>query len=368
MKFLISQPSFVAALSLAQRTISTKQALPILEMVKITAQKKSVTIEATDLTIGVTITLLTKTIEEGCCVVPLKSFFAQLNTLTQEELEIKVAGSNIEVIAKTTRLSFSVGDVNDFPELPQIKGQKWVLPKVVLNKACVLVLPSVAKDQVRPILSSVLFIQNDEGTEVVATDGIRLSVYKHQIGKMPISQILLPGRAVVEMNKILESGDSDEVEMIISEEQQILNTQIGNIRIFSKLVAGEYPPYQKIIPNSFQTTLKLDRAELEENVNRSILTGGKESGYFQLVIGTDKTTFYTKNRSGESIESVILTRDLVGSSVEIAFNSRLVLDMLRSVSDQEVKLSIGDPLRPAVFSAESEPGFKFVIMPFKVNV
>lgn len=367
MNFFISQPAFITALSLAQRVVSTKQVLPILEMVKITAHKKFITIEATDLTIGVTITLLTKVVEEGSCVVPLKSFFSQLNTLAQEELEIKSADPNIEVIARTTKLIFSKGNVNDFPELPQTKGQKWLLPKEVLSKTAVLVLPSSAKDQVRPVLSSVMFAQKDKGLEAVATDGVRLSIYEYQDGKMPVSQVLLPGRAVMEVSKILESGDNDEVEMTVSEEQQILDTQIGNTRIFSKLVAGEYPPYQKIIPTSFQTTFKLDKTELEENVKRSVLIAGKESGYFQLVIEADKTTFYTKNRSGESIESTIPISDLVGGSVEIAFNSRLVLDMLRSVPDQEIKLSIKDPLKPVVFTTESEPGFKFVIMPFKVN-
>lgn len=392
MKFTISQSSLLPAISQAQRIISSKQVLPILEMVKISTHKKSITLEATDLTIGVTINLLAEVLEEGSFVVPIKTFFAQLATLPQQDLEVSIVDQNIEVSSGQTHLLFPSGEVSDFPELPQFKGQSWKIAREVLIKTAQLVLPSTAKDQVRPILSSVLFVQNKEDLEIVATDGVRLSVLKQSNTKLPTQQILLPGRAIAEITKILETSDAEEIELSISEEQQVVETQIGNTKFFSKLVAGEYPPYQKIIPESFQTSIKLDKSELEENVKRSVLIGGREGGYFQLVIrreileegeakktkstdlvnremhGVGITTLLTRNQSGQSVESIIPCRDLEGEPVEIAFSSRYVLDMLRSISDQEVLLSINSPLKPVVFTVDSEPGFRFVIMPFKVKI
>lgn len=391
MKFKIPQSSLLPALTLVQRIISTKQVLPILEMVKISSHKKSISLEATDLTIGVTINLLAEVLEEGSFVVPVKKFFAQIATLPQQELEVSVNESNIQVLSGQTHLIFPSGNVMDFPELPTIKGIKWQISREILIKSSQMVLPSTSKDQVRPVLSSILFTQAKKNLEIAATDGVRLSVYRFSNSDLPTKQLLIPGRTILEITKLLESSDVEVVELTVSEEQQVLETQIGKTKFFSKLVSGEFPPYKQIIPSSFQTSVKLDRLELEENVKRSILIGGNESGFFQLVIkrefveeevgegervkdliaeeelGVAKTILLTRNQSGQSIESVIACRELVGSPAEIAFSSRYVLDMLRSISDQEILLSIDDPLKPVVFTADSEPGFKFVIMPFKIR-
>jgi len=367
MKFKISQSSFLSALTLAQRVVAGRQQLPILEMVKISALGKSITFESTDLTLGVTSSYLAEVEEEGVCVVPIKSLHAQVVTLTQEELAFSTSEKGIEIKTKSLSLSFGVGQANDFPDLPQSQGTKWTVQKEMIQNITNFVLSSSAKDLIRPILSSILFKQHEETLETVATDGVRLSVFKHKSDKMPVEQMLLPARAVLEISKILESSDSDKVQMEISEDQQIVVAQIGNVKFFSKMIAGEYPPYAKIIPSSFQTTVSLDKTDLEDNVKRSMLMGGREASYFQLEIAEGKTRLVAQNQAGESISSNVPTRVLNGEEVVVAFSSHYVLDFLRSVDDQEVKLSINDPLKPVVFSVDSEPNLKFVIMPFKVK-
>lgn len=367
MKLTVKQPALQKALRVVQKSISTKPQLPILSCIQIIAQKSLVTLAATDLYMGVTVEIPATIEEAGTFAVPGKYFAQMIATLTDPtiNLETKDTSLILKTDGSTTKL---VGmNADDFPDFPQFSEKTHEFSFDEFQEILQRIAFSSSSDQTRPILTGVLLSFEDTSTRVVATDGFRLAIQTTPINLGITETMILPAKSLLDVFKSAEEEKVKTIEFSISTELKQARFVVGPYTFFIRLLDGEYPPYQKIIPTHINTVVRCNRADLEEKLHQSLIFNQDNSFITQFIISGEGVELFASSPSAGENRSTLVGPDIKGEQVTIAFNTRYILDFLKVIPDEWITLEITESLRPARFLAPSLKDYQYVVMPFRVT-
>jgi DNA polymerase-3 subunit beta len=241
-------------------------------------------------------------------------------------------------------------------------GVSWKIASNTLKKSLQQVVFAASSDETRPVLTGVLIKTVDGSLVMAATDSYRLA--EKQLGpqKQPI-ELLIPASALHDLLRII--GDGDEGVKVTNNEQQVL-FQVGDIELVTRLVEGAYPDYQKLIPKSFTTTATLKRADLINVTKVSSLFARESAG--SVTIDIDESSKQLSIRSvasqlGENTATA--TTSKVKGTASITLNSRYLLDALGVMNGEEIVFGFNGKLEPTLLQDPDDPDYRHVIMPLK---
>lgn len=384
MKFRLNQQDFSKALIFSGKSLLSKSNLPILSNLLITAEKGKVEILSTNLETATRVTVGGKCDREGKITISGKTLLEFVSQLPPEEVVFEVLGEEVAVTSGSFKARMVTMAAEEFPAIPKIeKGTAFKVEGFVLARCIDEVTFSAAQDEGRPILTGVLWEIEKDKLKMVATDGYRLSFDEITISgpKDFSAKIIVPSRALVEVAKIIsEKAGGDErdqktenMEITVADNQNQINFKIGEIEFTSRLIEGEYPAWQKVIPSSFASRAKISREEFVKIVRIASIFARDGGGIIKLKFEVDSkeksrgllTISGNAAQVGSSDSQIGV--DLSGPGGEIAFNFRYLLDVLSVISADEISFEMVESLNPGKISFSEAPHFFHIIMPVRLQ-
>jgi DNA polymerase III subunit beta len=369
MKFSIACDQFVASLGVAARGVSTRSAIQTLSGVLVRAEGSRVELRATDMELGIRVSVPAQVEREGEAVVPGRLLLDVVRALPKEELSLEYRSSqqDVEVVSGTAKFHLRTLPLEDFPKLPEPAGSTMRVPSEAFVETINRVARSASRDETRPHLTGVLVSASGKELRMVATDSYRLSVKETSLDQ-PLEGELeanVPARTLQELGRVA-GGDNPEAEIEIAAlENQVVFT-VGDTVLSSRLVEGRFPNYRQLLPESFEHELRLSTAELLEVVRRISLLAQKNAPLrMAFSDGALEVSAQTPD-VGEASES--LPVPFKGEPLEIGFNPEFLRDGLESAESDELLLKLISPLRPGLIQSGDDGGFTYLVMPIRLNV
>ncbi len=368
MKIICTQENLKKGLGVASRISTGSSTLPILNNILIKTNEGTLKLSSTNLEIGINTVIRCKVEEEGGISVPAKTLTDLINNLPSGGTINLAIDDNSQLLIQTENHKTKIKGLglDEFPLIPQIEENNVIeIPTKKLKQAISQVVFAAAYNETQPEVSGILFSIQEGTLKLVATDRYRLAEKAVQIQNQgDISKnIIIPSRAVQELNKILSMTDCETTKLFVSQNQVML--KIDNTEIISRLIDGQYPDYKQIIPQSFNTQIKVKVSDLAAAM--------KTTGIFTH-IGNNVTLEYKEpnilkisSSSGELGESNMnIQCEVSGQEGKMIFNHKYILDCLSAIGTERVVLKIINDNSPAVLQSEEQPEYLYLVMPIKV--
>ena len=363
----------MSALATAVRGASTRSAIQTLAGVMIRAEGAAVELQATDMELGVRVSVAAEAEREGSAVIPGRLLLDVVRSLPKNELSLEYRSSqgDVELVSGPSRFHLRTLPADEFPRLPEV-GDATVmkLPAPAFVATINRVARAASRDETRPHLTGVLVSASERELRMVATDSYRLSV-KETTLEQPLEGSLeanVPARTLQELGRIASGDGSGEIEVAALEHQVIF--RLGDVTLSSRLVEGRFPNYKQLLPESFEHELRVSTSELLEVVRRVSLLAQKNAPLrMRFSEGTLEVSAQTPD-IGEASES--LPVPFKGEQLEIGFNPDFLREGLESAEADELQLKLISPLRPGLIEASGDAdgggSFVYLVMPIRLNV
>jgi DNA polymerase-3 subunit beta len=371
MKISVLQENLARGMSLVSRFVANQPQLPILENVLLKAKRGRFNLAATNLSMGASLWLGAKVLEEGEITVPAKIFNELVSSMMAKRVDLEVKGDQLRVKSGSSRAAVNGIAATEFPKIETFKGGGLMKVKTKdFEKVVSRVAFAAAIDETRPVLAGVQIKSKDGVVRLAATDGYRLSVEKTKKMKLTRKfeeEMLVPARALIEVVQVIKSFKGvDEVVLGITEKEGQVVFRVGEVEVVCQLLEGEFPPFEKIIPEERKTRVRFDLEEAMQAVRVAAIFARDSANIVRFKIKGKKLVV-----SAEAPElggnETRLTVKKEGEDGEIAFNSRYLLEYLSCLEKGEVELQINGSLNPGLFKKREDRGFLHVVMPVRVQ-
>ncbi len=363
MKFKVKKETLLSGIQTVQNVITTKSALPILSHILIEAQSGNLRLIATDLDIGISCVIPVDMEEGGAITIPAKRFSDIIKELPGDEISINTKKNN-QVVIETEVCQFKIMGLNpeEFPKLPEFKDKEAIkLDYITLKEMLSLTSFAVSFDETRYILNGILFKIHKNSLTLVATDGKRLAIIekklKHDTNKD--IHIIIPVKTIQELNRNLQ-GDG-ELSLVLSNNQILFD--LGKLLIVSRLIEGEFPDYQQVIPAASEYKMGINREEFLLVVKRAALLSTPDYQAVRLEVFKNKLVVSKSTPDvGEFREEAGV--EYTGKEIAIGFNPNYLIDVLKNLSGEKVYLELIDSEKPGVIRAD---GYIYIVLPMRLS-
>ena len=358
------------------KAVATRSSLPILTHVRIAAKDGKVSIMATDLEMWMEHTLPGVGItEDGAATAPARNFTELLAAMPDADVSITVEDETNTLHLRCLKANYKLLGLSadEFPLLPQVKeDSRFVMDRLTLRDAIKQTIFATSTDETRAILTGVLVVFQGDSLKLVATDTHRLAVRDCAVKEGTGSaSAIVPARAMHEVLRIV-GNEEGEVVVTLSGNQiqfQIDDEKGSKTTLISRLIDGQFPNYERVIPAQATRTLTLAREPLAAAVKRASIVARDSAS--RVVLRTtedgDKLTITAESGSvGNAYEEVEVARTGDDTPVEIAFNAKYLADVLNVLDTEGLHIELTEPLRPGVIRPTDTADYLCVLMPMQV--
>jgi len=364
MQVQVDRDGFFRALQMVSNIVEPRQTLPILANVLLEAGEETLKLTATDLEVGVRVSVPAKVATAGAVTLSARKLLDIVKELPAVPVSLKVQ-ENAWVALRSAGASYKLVGLGpaDFPAVGDGGTASWItldgqLLRDMLNQTTF----AISHDESRYALNGVLFSLRERELRLVATDGHRLALVVRVLANPgPTMSGIVPRKAVQEIARIIGSGEA--VELAIGENQFML--KMPNVLLIARLIEGTFPNYEQVVPRSHPHRLVMSRGGLASALRRVSVVSEERTKptKFFLSRGALKLSAYSPD-FGEAEEQ--LEVEYTGEDMTIGFNSRYVLDALGAQLGEQVVLEVKDGLSPGVIKSFEDDGSLCVIMPMRI--
>lgn len=360
MKLKVTQENLNKALASVAKIANTRGTLPILANVLIKTSKNRLSLAATNLDIAITHFIGAKVEEEGAITVPARLMQDFVSSLPEGIIEIELDENKLHI--QTNKYKSVVNGIvaDDFPVMPAMTdGIVWQVNALEFKKGLSQVVFAASNDETRPVLTGVLLYSAKDSLVMAATDSYRLA--EKNLGKINEEvKLLIPASSLQDLLRVMPDS-SDKVQ--IKHDDQQVQFKVGDIELVTRLVDGQYPDYQKLIPESFTTTAKLKRSDLINVTKVSSLFARESAG--SVTIEVTDSLLSIRSIASQLGENTSSADALTKGSGSITLNSRYLLDALNAVDGNDVEFCFNGKLEPTMLLDPEKKDYRHIIMPLK---
>lgn len=374
MKFTCTQQNFCQGLSIAEKVIGKNFTLPILQNILINCEKGKgyVKISSTDLEMGVEVTMPSKVEEEGGAAIPAKLISGFARSLPDEKIDFSGKNNKVLVQCANYKSNIKSQDSKEFPLIPQDKDTDAISLKTddfVLGISSVI--NSVSLMDIKPEISGVFAQFRENDTCFAATDSFRLAEksIKNSKKNTLLNKVIIPRRACDVIIRVF-SDMKDRIDIKISENQITVKNSpedptAQKVRFISKIIEGEYPNYEQIIPGNFETTIKVPKDELIRHIKTASLFSSKIREVI-LQCNSKKQQLEIMSSDAEYGDHYsLIPCEVEGNDGKIVLNFQYLLDGIQGLLSPTVFIKINQPSTPVMILAPEDEGFRYLLMPIK---
>ncbi len=372
MKIEILKENFKNGLSIVERIVGKNLSLPILDNVLINTEDNFLSLSSTDLETAIKLWILTKIIKKGKVAVPAKLLSSFVSLLPNEKLILEEKKQGLYIECKNFKNQVQGFNPEEFPLIPEFKDSEYL--EVDNKKLCQglsQIVDVASPSQSRPEISGIYFVFSKNTIKIVATDSFRLAektVILDAAVKKDIS-FILPQKPAREIINILAEKEG-KTKICFSSNQVMFELPMKEInhpqaQIISRLIEGEYPNYEEIIPKKFKTHVVLKRDEFLSQIKAASLFSGK--------INEIKITANSQNKEIEVFaqdpdigqnQSTVPAK-IEGESIVVSFNHKFLIDGLSNIKSSEIIFDLSKEEGPCILKPVGDTSYIYVVMPIK---
>jgi DNA polymerase-3 subunit beta len=370
MKIKISRSEILKGLSIVQGIVERKTTMPILTNVLLDAEDKRLSITATDLEVGINCVFNADVLEKGKVAIHARSIYDIVRELPEEIVQINVLTGNwVEITCGKSKYKIVGLSSDEFPALPKKgDGETWKFDGSTIKQMISKTSFAMSADETRFNLNGVYLdpIKKDGkiNLRMVATDGHRLSIAERELtSKCNLTKgVIVPRKGVMEIKKLV---DSSEGTIDVWADTKHLIAYRDNITLVVRLIDGQFPPYEQILPKQSKRVVSLPRNSLVSALKRvSVLSTERARGVKFTISPKNLEIFSSNPDLGEAREEIEVSYK--GESFDVGFNAKYFLEALSVLEDEQAVLQMGDETAPCIMRSETDRGFTHVIMPMRL--
>ena len=371
MELVVRKTDLLRELQLFQGIVERKNTIPILANVLIEADGDQVRMLATDLEVGLRSRCTASVSKSGSLTLPAKKLYEIIKALPETDVRIEENKNGVKVAADRFDSRMQTLPREDFPSLPDASGSYSAsLPRDVLRQMVSKTQFAITGEDTRYFLNGALFIQRPESMSLVSTDGHRLALITVSREKVKgrkadeEERVILPRKTLLELGRLLAEGEGD---IQYERGENHLFFDIGGRLLISRMIDGQFPAFERVIPKNNDKKVEFDRDRLTNAVKRVALLSNERSRAVKFQIDKGKVEIASSSPEfGEAKEVIVV--DYAAAPVTICFNAQYVLDFLGVVETDSVSLEFKDEMSQAVMKPVGAEGYEYtyVIMPMRV--
>lgn len=383
MKFSILQQDLLPALQAVSRSVGVRASLPVLANILIQTENGKLKLSATNLEIGVIKKVSAKIDEEGEITVPAKTFLEIVSSLSGSNLEVEASGEQLRISSrggggnKSFKATLNGISATEFPSIPLSSDNSIMISSKLLQNTLPQITFAAATDEGRPVLTGILTEIKGSNLELVATDGFRLAHKKASIeGSLENPfRVLIPKRTFEEIVRLIaedlgeegkQSDDLKQIEVSTSENQNQMVFKIGQTQLSSRLIEGQFPSWEKIIPVEFKNRSVFERQDLVKALKLASVFAKDAANVVTLETKSNQLKISSEAKElGQQQTEVEAQSE--GEEIIIAFNSKFLIDALSAVASPQISIEFSGNLSPALIKPIGEEGLEYVVMPIRLS-
>jgi len=361
----INQKRFDEVLRKAQKGVPSKTPMEIIKNIKLSVENDILYVEVTDGQIYVRQKIeaaddTLEVIEEGSICVPARRFIDTIRLMTSETITLQLKGKILYVKGQKqgksskSQMKINGEDSSEFPNPPKDKESKFAeIQGAELKQMIQKTVFATSKHETRPVLTGVLFSKKDSFMNVVATDAHRMSQYRVDLDDFRDEDNIeydsvIPNGALNKISSYIK--EEDKVEVYQSQKNNNLSIYSKDVFVQTRLLTGEYPNTDRLIPKETKINIRINRAEFIDSLKRtSIMSDPDQHKVVTFNLGDDDNTITlsSNDTSGESTE-VLEAIEREGESIKLSFSIDYMLDALNQLEEDEVQLNFNSAVQPIV--------------------
>ncbi|MFH0773532.1 MAG: DNA polymerase III subunit beta [bacterium] len=286
-----------------------------------------------------------------------------ISLLNDGEMTLFLEKDRVLISQKKTKGTFPFLSHSDFPTPPPVVGEGQTIEVKKFEELISLVLFSASRDLSRPVLSGINFVEKEGDMDVVATDGFRLSLF-HMRNELNMKSMLIPADFLLEMMRNIKEKKT--IIMNYLDNEKMVYFKTDNDEYFTRLIEGDFPPYERVIPVEKKTTITVDKNDLIRNVKLISVFARDYSSIIVCQFKKGELTLSPKIEGGVE-NSTTQEIELEGEEMRVAFNFKFLLEFLNTINEEQVIIELLRPDAPVVLKTKKTKDYLHIIMPVRIQ-
>ncbi len=367
MTIICNSKELYEAIINVSKAVFEKSTLLVLEGIKIDVKETYIRLTGYDLEIGIQTELKAKSTGTGKFVINARLMAEIVKKLDSEEVTLEVLDNQqIKVSGGDTQYTVMFMNADDFPSLPYKEENAEIISiaQPVLKSMITQTIFAVAQTDAKPVLKGELFEIENNVLKIVAIDGYRLAIRTEMIKYGGTAKFVVPAKALNEISKMLKDDDELSCEIYLSKKHVIF--EFSGYTFYSRLIEGEFHNYKGSVPSTGSTEIIIDRKEFITSLERaSVLINERIKSPVKCVFDKSQLNISCSTPVGKISDRI--NADITGPMMEIGFNCKFLLDPIKSISDEKVRLLMNGGNLPMKIIPVGEERFTFLVLPVRLK-
>lgn len=363
MKFRINKNDLDKHISIAQKAISNKSSIQILEGIVFTALDDQLILSSTDLELSIETRVICEVIEEGSIVIKSSIIGNIIKKMPNDVITISANDENVNIRCQNSVFDISCQSSEEYPPLPDVNADSILtIENEDLASAIKETIFATSIDETRLALTGILFELTSSDIKFVGLDGYRMALKKYNYSSKEDLSVIVPKRAFNELIKIID--DTTTEISLIKGHIAFVN---GNTKMYSRLIDKKYIDYNKIISGDYKTSIRVNKNDLINSLDRALLLStGSSASLTKLTFEDGEISINSNSEFGKLDEKLFSKQD--GENIQIAFNTRYLIDGLKVIEDDEVILHLNTSLSPmTIYPINNSENYLYLVLPVRLS-
>ena len=364
MIFTCEKQKFLEGINIVQKAITGKSTMSILEGIYISANNTDLTLIGSDMDVSIQTKVNADIIESGEIVIDAKIFGEIIRKLPNSLIKLEtIENQLVRITCEKSVFDVVYMNTTEFPQLPNINEDlKISVNQNILKNMIKGTVFAIAQDETRPILQGILFEVKNKNLNLVALDGYRLAIRSEFLDTDIDIEVVIPGKTLNEVSKILE--DTDQIVDITFTNNHIL-FNLEKTKIISRLLEGKFINYSSLLPKEHKLLVDVKREDLQNAIERaSLMAKDGNTNLIKLDFKQDTLVISSNSQLGKVREEIAIK--LQGEEINIAFNSRYLLDVLKNIENEEVVMKMTSGITPCVIEEKDNNNSQYLVLPVRL--
>lgn len=367
MKFRCNQQMLTKTLNTVSKAVSSRTPLPVLKGILITAKDQTVTMTASNLDISIRREIDAEVMEEGSVVVVYRLFSDIVRRLPNEDVTMEEAGpDSVKISTNSSEFNVVTLSADEFPEMGKREenDHTLVFDKDLFRSMVRKTAFAASVEESKGVLTGLLTEIGEEEITMVALDGFRLALAREPMKSDHAEKFIISAKTMGEIGRILsEDEETTDLEIHLGEKRAVVNT--GRTEIVLRIMEGEFIKYRDIIPSDSTTKIIVSRELFLDSVERaSLLAKEGKNNLVKITVKGDMMTITSRSEEGNVREEIPIDKE--GNDLEIGFNSKYVLDVIKEIEDETITLNMKTSVTPCVVRPIEGKAYEYLILPVRI--
>lgn len=366
MKFTCNQQILSKAINTVSKAVTNRTTIPILKGILLRAKDNTLTLTASDLDLSIEKIIETHVSEEGETVVLSRLFGEIIRKLPNEEITVELKeDNNLTIECSSSQFNIVCFPADEFPNIGEIEEKsKLVLNRELFKEMIRKTSFAASLDESKGVIVGVLIELEENSLNMIALDGFRMAVVKEDMKNSEEKKIIIASKILSEISKIISEVEDEDVGIILDNKKAVVILE--GTRIVLRLLEGEFIKYKDILPKEYKTTVTLNKGDFLESIERASLFAKEgKNNLVKLSISGNDMTITSRSEEGNVKENVMISTD--GEGLDIGFNSKYLIDVLKVIEEDEIKLELNTGVSPCLVKPIEGNQFVYLILPVRLS-